>query len=273
MAAGVSTARAYELARAIERDLEERRVASVEVERVEQLALARLGDEDGSDVVRRLRRQLALQQVELPIVILVGGSTGSGKSRVATELAHRLGITRVTSTDFIRQTMRAFFSEEFMPSIHYSSFEAGDSYAGDWPERLLSGFLDQTRNVLVGVHAALDRALHEGLSMVLEGVHLVPGVLPTGLEGTVFVQCILAIEDEEEHARHFWIRDAASEGARPLAKYLERFEDIRRIQTFLVQRAHEVEVPVIENTTLESAVAEVLELVHSAAERVQVKTP
>ena len=59
------------------------------------------------------------------MILLVGGGTGTGKSTVATEVAHRLGITRVTSTDFVRQTMRAFFAKEFMPSIHYSSFEAG----------------------------------------------------------------------------------------------------------------------------------------------------
>ena len=45
------------------------------------------------------------------------------------------------------------------------------------PEQRLHGFLDQTRNVLVGVQAALDRALHEGWSMVIEGVHLVPGMV------------------------------------------------------------------------------------------------
>jgi 2-phosphoglycerate kinase len=167
--------------------------------------------------------------------------------------------------------MRAFFSEEFMPSIHHSSFEAGDAVAGDWPDRLVSGFLDQTRNVLVGVRAALDRALHEGLSMVIEGVHLVPGLLPAALEGTVLVQCVLAINDEEEHARHFWIRDSASQGARPLTKYLERFHDIRRIQAFVVERARDVDVPVIENADLERAVAEVLELVYAAAQRVEVK--
>src|SRR6266540_4241882 len=66
----------------------------------------------------------ALVALGLPIILLVGGATGTGKSTVATEAAYRLGITRVTSTDFVRQTMRAFFSEEFMPSIHYSSFEA-----------------------------------------------------------------------------------------------------------------------------------------------------
>ena len=86
----------------------------------------------------------------------------------------------VTSTDFVRQTMRAFFSPEFMPSIHYSSFEAGSGLRSAEEEQvdpLLHGFLDQTRNVLVGVDAAIERSLAEGWSTVLEGVHLVPGML------------------------------------------------------------------------------------------------
>src|SRR5207247_5603764 len=120
-----------------------------------------------------------LQALELPIVLLVGGATGTGKSTVATEAAHRLGITRVTSTDFIRQTIRAFFSEEFMPSVHYSSFEAGESIAdADTGDPTLLGFLDQTRNVLVGGEAAIPRELREGLALVLEGGQLGRGLAP-----------------------------------------------------------------------------------------------
>ena len=107
----------------------------------------------------------ALSRLELPLV-LVGGATGTGKSTVATEVAHRLGITRVTSTDVVRQTMRAFFSAEFMPSIHYSSFEAGKAVSrveGDKRDPNLTGFLDQTRNVLVGVHAVLGRRWRRGI--------------------------------------------------------------------------------------------------------------
>ena len=270
MATGMSPGQAYELARAVERDLAGSRRRAVDLDRMGELAVELLGEEEGTAAIERLRRYLALRELELPIVLLVGGSTGSGKSRVATEVAHRLGITRVTSTDVIRQTMRAFFSEEFMPSIHHSSFEAGDALTGDWPDRLIGGFLEQTRDVLVGVRAALDRALHEGLSTVLEGVHLVPGMVPTSLEQAVLVQCVLAIEDEEAHARHFWIRDAASDGVRPLGKYLERFDDIRRIQDFLVERAREIGVPVIENTDLERSATDLLGLVHAAAQRAEV---
>ena len=117
--------------------------------------------------MRRLRRYRSLYELDLPIILLVGGATGTGKSTVATDVAYRLGITRVTSTDFVRQTMRAFFSQEFMPSIHHSSFEAGRAIADedeDGGEAVIDGFLEQTRNVLVGVRAAIDRALEEGWS-------------------------------------------------------------------------------------------------------------
>ena len=270
MGGGVRAERAYELALRVERDLVAHGQSSVDFERLHELAVETLGIDEGARAVRRLRRFRDLQDLDVPIILLVGGGTGTGKSTVGTEAAHRLGITRVTSTDFVRQTMRAFFSKEFMPSIHYSSFEAGDAIAGDWPDRLVGGFVEQTRNVLVGVRAALDRALQEGLSMVIEGVHLVPGMLPTALERTVLVQCVLAVEDEDAHARHFWIRDSASEGVRPLGKYLERFGDIRRIQRFLVERARDVGVPVVENADVERSVGAVLELVHLAAERPEV---
>jgi 2-phosphoglycerate kinase len=210
----------------------------------------------------------ALGQLDVPLIVLVGGATGTGKSTVATEVAHRLGITRVTSTDVVRQTMRAFFSREFMPSIHYSSFDAAPAVGEQEPEgdAVLRGFLDQTRNVLVGVKAVLARALEEGYSLALEGVHLVPGMLEP-VDGAVFCQVLLAIEDENEHAGHFWTRDA--EGFRPFDKYLRALPEIRRLQEFLVERARKAGVPVIDNVSVETTVDQVVELVLAEVERVR----
>jgi 2-phosphoglycerate kinase len=206
----------------------------------------------------------ALRELEMPLIVLVGGATGTGKSTVATEVAHRLGITRVTSTDVVRQTMRAFFSREFMPSIHYSSFEAGAAVRvpeDETADPTLLGFLEQTRNVLVGVKAVISRAIEEGYSLVLEGVHLVPGSISTSIRGAVVCHCLLAIEDDEEHANHFWSRDAASEGLRPFEKYLAALPEIRRIQNYLVARAGKAGIPVIDNPSVDTAVDGVIELV------------
>jgi 2-phosphoglycerate kinase len=252
MAVGVAPDRAYALARRVGDDLASRKSDVVELDRLESLAVDQLGEREGGEAVRQLRRYQELRELELPLVILVGGATGTGKSTVATEIAYRLGITRVTSTDFIRQTVRAFFTPEAMPAIHQSSFEG---------EPLIERFVEQSEIVLVGVRASIERALHEGWSIVLEGVHLVPGLLPEDFGDAVVASSILHIADETAHAQHFFTRD------RPVAKYLDRFAEIRRVQEYLVRQAQRAETPVIENDNAEDATRAVAELVLSAAER------
>jgi len=262
MLVGVAPDRAYALARRVGNDLDSRGSDVVELDRLEALAIESLGEVEGREALRQLRRYQELRELDVPIVILIGGATGTGKSTVATELAYRLGITRVTSTDFIRQTMRAFFSHEFMPSIHYSSFEAGLAVP-DADDPLLAGFLEQSRQVLVGARASIERALQEGWSMVLEGVHLVPGLLPSSFEGALVTAAVLKIDDETVHAQHFFTRDTGEQ--RPMAKYLDRFAEIRRLQECIVQRAEREGVSVIENENANRATAAVADLVLSAA--------
>ena len=268
---GLDPERSYLIARHADRDLTERGVGSLDLDRLGELAAEVIGDEDAAKTVLRLRSLEALGRIEDPLLLLVGGATGTGKSTIATEAAHRLGITRVTSTDFIRQTMRAFFAEEFMPSVHYSSFEAKlaltraeEEESGD---AAILGFLDQTRNVLVGVQAALERAATERWSMVLEGVHLVPGMVTTDFPGAFVVQCVVAIDDESLHRSHFWVRDYATEGLRSLDKYLDSLPQIRQIQDYLVERARRYDVPVIENDSLDRAIGDVLDLVLRRADQ------
>jgi 2-phosphoglycerate kinase len=266
MAVGVAPDRAYALARRVGDDLAARGTEIVELDRLESHAVDSLGEVEGREALRQLRRYQELRELDLPIVILIGGATGTGKSTVATEIAYRLGITRVTSTDFVRQTMRAFFSHEFMPAIHYSSFEAGLAVE-DVDDPLVAGFLEQSRQVLVGVRASIERALQEGWSMVLEGVHLVPGLLQSALDNTLASECVLKISDETAHAQHFFTREAGEQ--RPMSKYLDRFDDIRRLQSYIVGRAEREGVSVIENESAERATGAVAELVLSAAERVR----
>ncbi len=261
VSAGAAIESAYVIASQLELDLFSTGAPAVEIERLEEVAAEVLGAAEGRRVVWHLRRLAGLQSLDRPIVLLVGGATGTGKSTVATETAHRLGITRVTSTDFIRQTIRAYFPPSEMPSVHVSSFEAG----GD-DGLTVDGFLDQTRRVLVGVSAAVERALTEGWSMAIEGVHLVPGLVPTSIEGALLVHAVLHVASVEEHRSHFVVRDVATGGSRTLEKYLDGFAEIRLLQEVIVDRARQEGVPVIDSTSLDAATGELLDLVLSRAE-------
>ena len=77
--------------------------------------------------------------------------------------------------------------------------------------------------------------------------------------------------DAEAHAGHFWIRDTDSEGSRAYEKYLDAFDDIRLVQAYILGRARKHDVPVIENGEIEEAIGNVMELVLTAAEPLQVR--
>ena len=264
---GVEAEHAYELALEIEAAVIELGVEEIALDDLHPLVEDVLRRHDGDEGVARYRAWQRVLRRERPLILLLGGATGTGKSTLATELAYRLGISRITSTDVVRQVMRAFFAPGLMPALHTSSFEAGEGLKIPMPDpddtdRALYGFIQQAEQVAVGATAVVDRAVQEGLSTVLEGVHLVPGLVePSQRGGATVVQVLLAITDEEAHQAHFVARDSLSGGARALDRYLRHFGEIRRIQDYLVARAERVAVPVVDGSDGDAALRAVLDLI------------
>jgi 2-phosphoglycerate kinase len=89
------------------------------------------------------------------------------------------------------------------------------------------------------------------------------------VEGAIVVHCVLYIEEEDDHAGHFWVRDALSDGVRPMKRYLEALPDIRAIQATILDRAERAGVPAIENSNIERTIAGVMELVLSQVEELE----
>ncbi len=271
MATGLAPERAYVVAAAVERRLRRRRPAAVTLADLHEIACRELGELDGDILIQRFRQWQQLRRLETPLIVLIGGATGVGKSTVATELAHRLGITRVIGTDMVRQTMRAFFSAELMPAIHTSSFDAAAAVRVPVPrETDLSkvGFIEQTKAVAVGLDALIARGINEAQRMVVEGVHIVPGFLDSSRWGEAIVlQFVLAVSDKDRHRANFTVREWESGGIRPLRRYVEHFAQIRRIQKYIVARAGEHGVSVVDNAGLDENVSEILgAILHSVEE-------
>jgi len=262
MATGLAPERAYGVAAAVERRLRRRGPADVTLADLHRIARDELGREDGDILIRRLRQWQKLRRLETPLIVLIGGATGVGKSTLATQLAHRLGITRVIGTDMVRQTMRAFFAPELMPAIHTSSFDAASAVRVPVPrETDLSkmGFIEQTKTVAVGVDAIIARGITEAQRMVVEGVHLVPGYLDTARWSDALVlEFVLAVTDRDRHRANFTVREWETGGIRPLRRYVEHFAEIRRIQKYIVGRAKAIGVPVIDGASLDENLSSVL---------------
>lgn len=184
MATGLAPERAYAVAAAVERRLRRRDPGALTLSDLRAIAREQLGEADGELLIRRFSQWQLLRRLQTPPIILIGGATGVGKSTLATQLAHRLGINRVIGTDMVRQVMRAFFAVDLMPAVHTSSFDAAAAVRVPLPrttDRSTMGFIEQTKDVAVGVEALIRRAIAERLPMVIEGVHVVPGFLDRSL--------------------------------------------------------------------------------------------
>jgi len=277
--AGVEPERAYQLALRVEREVSRIAEDEIPIEQLHGVVEEVLAEEEGPQIVSRYHGWHEVLRLDRPLIILLGGATGTGKSTLASEIAYRLGISRITSTDAVRQVMRAFFAAELMPELHFSSFEAAQGLKVPMPDpdsedRALYGFLQQAGQVAVGANAIVERAVLEGLSTVVEGVHLVPGLVAADQHaGAVVVQAMLTITDEETHQGHFFFRDMASGGVRSMDRYLRSFGEIRRIQDYLVGRAEKVGWPVIEAGEPDQALITVMDLILERATARQAAIP
>ena len=89
MATGLSPERAYDLAAAVDGWLIESGRSAITFDELRPLAQATLGTEAGEALMTRLDRWRRLRSLERPLIILIGGTTGVGKSTLAAQLAHR----------------------------------------------------------------------------------------------------------------------------------------------------------------------------------------
>jgi 2-phosphoglycerate kinase len=202
-----------------------------------------------------------------PLIVLLGGASGVGTSSIAFEIANRLGIKNMISTDMIREVMRKIVSKELSPVIHESSFSAYKGLRVPPPpefDEILIGFKDHVDTVSVGIDAVIERSIQEGISIVVEGVHLVPGYIKKDLIKRENVRMfVLTVPDKEMHRGRFYSRCRQMWARRPLQRYLDNFFAIRKTHNFFESQAKKFDVPVIENidvvTTIDSIMKDISE--------------
>jgi 2-phosphoglycerate kinase len=274
MVTGLSPFRAYQVAEQVEDRLKERKIASVTQEELDELTIDVLSDLAGERYATNFLKWQEIGSLDVPLVLLIGGATGVGKSTIATQIAVRLGIVRVVASDAVREVMRAMFTAELMPTLYTSSFDADSALREPPPrptDRVIVGFREQTAAVAVGIHALVQRAAVEGTSMVMEGAHIVPGFVDlAGFEDKVLaIPIVITVEDEELHKNHFAARSADS-SSRPFERYLKGFQNIRRVQKYIKSQALAHNVPVIPNYSLDQSMTAIIDLVvERATERMR----
>jgi 2-phosphoglycerate kinase len=268
MVTGLGPARSYAVANKVEEELRRLGQDRVSPEELRNLTLEVLRREAGEEYAEAYLKWQSVAELNIPMIILIGGATGVGKSTIATQLATRLGITRVVSTDAVREVLRSSFTREMFPTLYESSFNADKAVRQPIPhsgDRLIIGFREQAAAVAVGAQSLIDRAIAENTDMIIEGAHLVPGFLEKiDSDDAVIVPLLVTIDDENLHRGHFYRRDRDT-GARGSERYLKAFKKIRKIQKYMVSSALMRGVPTISHYDLDATLTQIIDHVITKA--------
>ena len=251
-AAGVDAASAFSLAAEIEDHIRRTPTRTISAGRLRTLTSSLLKKRFGQPYAERYLLWRRIKKRKKPVVILIGGATGVGKSTLSAELASLLEIPYVTSTDIIREMLRTMFSPSLLPHIHTPSYEAGKVLRHTVGDPFIEGFLQQAAVVCVGVGAIVRRAVEENTSIIINGVHIVPGLVDVEDEGALVARFVLVLDDEREHKGRFLARQRHT--SRTAERYLKNFSAIRRIQDLIVKRAAERDFPIIESRYFDETV-------------------
>ena len=266
MAAGLSPSRAYRVAEIVEDRLHTQGRFTIGSDELRELTGEVLEEEIGPRYADNYRTWQRAQNRALPLIVLIGGTTGVGKSTVATTIANRLGIVRIVSTDAIREVLRGVFKRSIMPALHTSSFDVASTLREPLPgiDPVLAGFRLQVQAVSVGINKIIRRAVVEGTDLIVEGAHLVPGFLqlPSQQEAIV-APVVITVDDEDIHRSHFMARENDAR-AKKRRRYMDRLGDIRAVQDYVRALALDHEVPVVASYSLDATVSRVMELVVAA---------
>ena len=222
----------------------------------------------GAEAARRYMVWVDYSHSGRPLILLIGGTTGCGKSTMATEVAHRLGVVRTQSTDMLREVMRMMIPKRLSPVLHTSAFDAWrslpDKFANqaDEEERIADGYRAQMELLSVPCEAVIQRALKERVALILEGIHVHPALLNyiDRREDAIIVPIMLAVLKQDNLQLRLRSRGQIAPN-RDSQKHLSNFERIWTLQSFLLSEADRHGIPIVANEDREKATTQVMKAI------------
>lgn len=223
-----------------------------------------LKEEAGEVAAGRYLLWSEFQNSGRPLILLIGGTVAVGKSTLATEMAHLLEIVRIQSTDMLREVMRVMIPARLLPVLHASSFEAWKALSvPDKPNRekdqlVAEGYQSQAELLSVSCEAVLQRAVEEGVPLIMEGVHVHPKLLSRVPEDSdvIGVYVMLALLKSKKIKARLKGRGKDAP-ARPSGRYLKNLDSIWSLQSYLLSEADRCNVPIVTSDNREKAVLQI----------------
>ncbi|WP_299525259.1 3H domain-containing protein [uncultured Methanobrevibacter sp.] len=207
-----------------------------------------------------------------PYVILIGSASGIGKSTIAAELAKQLNIKHLIESDFIRAVVRGIIGKEYAPALHNSSYEAYKSLRNkfkydNYDELVSAGFDEHASYVIPAIEKIIQRAITDFDDIIIEGVHLVPGLIDIKkFQEDANIYFFILSSDEEAHKERFVKRAIQIHRG---GKQLDFFKENRIIHDHLISQAKKFNATILETGNIENTLSKLLKTINQTCKTIR----
>lgn len=203
-----------------------------------------------------------LKELHKPTIVLIAGPSGSGKSTLKRLLAKRLSPSDTFSTDVgAREGARDSYIETLGETKARAFFP--ELYGSSFGRNTLEWYYGHAILTMKKVKSACQRLIKEGSSAIIEGVPLIPGLLPeTYFEGANIVWIVLTVQDAVEHYNRLGGRDDKGLSRGGALRYRKHIRTIRNCQARLLEMGEKTHSIIVDNS------ANIVEALNSIMRRV-----
>jgi len=164
--------------------------------------------------------------------------------------------------------------KRLMPVLHTSSFNAWktlpiqDKKDRDWDQLVAEGYRSQAELLAVPCEAILQRAVEESVPVILEGVHVHPGLLERAPRDAdvIMVHVMLAVLKSKKLKSR--LRGRGIEvPQRRAERYLNSMDAIWSLQSYLLSEADRCDIPIVTTEDRDKALLQIIQQVNAELAR------
>ncbi|MBK5112499.1 MAG: AAA family ATPase [Candidatus Heimdallarchaeota archaeon] len=183
---------------------------------------------------------------KLPIIPIIVGIPGAGKTTIAKELSTALNIGLVIGGDVLRSSLRSIITTE-NEIFHSSIYDTWKFFGKYSSKNLISGYKAQAdiMNSIIQKMIA-DRGLRDGESMIVEYLHFLPTQFNSDLlKHPSLIPVILQITEKELYKERIKLRSKYSHLRNSGERLISEVDKYLQMQEYLCSEAIKFKIPVV----------------------------
>ncbi len=200
---------------------------------------------------------------KLPIIPIIAGIPGVGKTTLAKELSTALNIGIVIGGDALRSSLRSIITRDENEIFHESVYNTW-KYFGDYTkENLTKGFETQAKIMNQAVERMVfDRGLRDGESMIIEYLHFLPKQFSSEfLKHPSVIPILLQINDEDVYRERIKQRSKYSHIRSPVDRLLPQISKYFEIQEYFLSKCSQSDFKIVNMNGLSEGFEETLDYI------------